>query len=121
MEPDAGRGGIKPALSIVIQNRQISHPSRSPMYGARLDNVVCGLISGATLAIRRGSETPFVHGRVKTPNASPQAIELSSRSSGQARFKEPKTGPGNENMEYGCAFGIFCAPSIIRPLSRADA
>ena len=48
--------------------------------------------------IRRGSETPFVHGRVETPNASPQAIKLNSRCSGQAHHKGPRTGPGNENM-----------------------
>ena len=41
--------------------------------------MVCGLIGGAALAIRRGSETPFVHGRVKSPNASPQAIGLNLR------------------------------------------
>ena len=27
---------------------------------------------------------------------------------------------GNENMKYGCACTKLCAPSIIRPLSRAD-
>ena len=83
--------------------------------------MVCGLIGGATLAIRQGSETPFVRGRVKTPNASPQAIELNQRCSGQTHFKGPKTGAGNENMEYRCAFRILCASSMIRPLSRADA
>ena len=83
--------------------------------------MVYGLIGGATLAIRRGSETPFVHGRIETSNASPQAIDLNPRCSRQAYSKGPRTGPGNENMEYGCAFGILCAPSIIRPLSRAAA
>ena len=77
------------------------------MYEARLDNVVCGLIGGATLTIRRESETLFVHGRVKMLNASPQAIKLSSRCSRQAHFKGPRTGPGNEIMEYGCAFRIL--------------
>ena len=83
--------------------------------------MVCGLIDGATLGIRQGSETPFVHERMETPNANPQAIELKPRCSGKANFKGPKTGPGNENMEYGCAFRLLCAPSIIRPLNRADA
>ena len=96
-------------------------PSRCPMYGARWNNVVCGLISGATLAIRRRRETQFVHRRVKMPNASPQAIKLNPRCSGQAHSKEPRTDPGNENMEYRCAFRILCAPSEIRPLSRVDA
>ena len=91
------------------------------MYGACWDNVVCGLIGGTTLAIRRGSENPYVHERVETPNDSLQAIELNPRCSGQAHPKGPRTGPGNENMMYGCAFGILCAPSIIRPLSRAGA
>ena len=52
MGSDAGCGGTKPASNIVIQNRQISHPSSCSMYGARLNEVVCGLIGGATLAIR---------------------------------------------------------------------
>ena len=79
------------------------------------------MFGGATLAIRRRSDIPFVHGRIKTPNASPQAIELKPRCSGQAHFKGPSTGPRHENTEYECAFGVLCAPSIIRPLSHADA
>ena len=47
--------------------------------------MVCGLIGGATLAIRQGRETPFVHGRAEAPNASSQAIELNPRCSGQAQ------------------------------------
>ena len=34
MRSDAVCGNIKPASSIVIQSRQISQPSRCPMYGA---------------------------------------------------------------------------------------
>ena len=83
--------------------------------------MVCGLIGGATLAIRQGSETLFVQGRVNTLNASPQAIELNPRCSVQAHFKGPRTDPGNENTAYGCAFRILCAPSIIPPLTRAGA
>ena len=83
MGSGAGCGGIKPALSIVIQNRQTSHPSRCPMYEVCCDKLVCGLIGGATLAILRGSEAPFAYGRVETPNASPQAIELNPRCSGK--------------------------------------
>ena len=62
--------------------------------------MACGLFGSTTLAIRQGSETQFAHGRTKTPNASLQAIELNPKCSGQAHFKGPKTGPGNENMEY---------------------
>ena len=91
------------------------------MHGARYDNVVCGLVGGVILEIRRGIESPFVHGRVKTANTSPQAIELYPRCSGQAHSKGSRTGIRNENMEDGCAFRIRCALSIIRPLSRADA
>ena len=83
--------------------------------------MVCHLIGGTTLAIRQGSETPFVHGRVKTPSASLQVIELNPRCSGQVHSKGPRTDPRNENMEYGCAFGILCAPFIIRPLSHTNA
>ena len=35
MESDAGCHDIKPASSIVILNRQTSHPSRCPMYEAQ--------------------------------------------------------------------------------------
>ena len=91
------------------------------MYRERIDNVICSLIGGVTLAIWRGSKAPFVHGRVKTSNASLQAIELNPRCSRQAHSEGPETGPGNKNMEYGRAFRILCAPSIIRPLSRVDA
>ena len=110
---DAGSGGIMPASSIVIQNCQTSQLSRFSTYGSRCDNLVCGLIGGATIANRGGSETPFVHGRMKTPNTSPQAIQLNPRCFGQAHSKGPRTGPGNENMEYRLAFRILRAPSII--------
>ena len=83
--------------------------------------MVGGLIGGATLVIRRESETPFVHGRVETPNPSPQATELNTRCSGQAYSKGLRTGPGNGSMEYRCAFRILRAPSIIYSLSRGDA
>ena len=66
--------------------------------------MVCGMFGGAALRIRQGSETPFVHGRMKMVNWSPRAIELSLRCFGQAYFKGSRTGPTNENMEYGCAF-----------------
>ena len=78
--------------------------------------MVCGIIGGPTLAIRLESETPYVHGQVKPPKASPQAIEPNSRCSGQAHSKGPRTVSGNKYMEYGCTFRILCAP-----LSRADA
>ena len=81
------------------------------MYGARCDKVVCGLFGSVTLAIRRGSETPFLHEGMKTPKASSQVIKLSPKCSGQANAKWASTGPRNENMEYGCAFGVFRAPS----------
>ena len=66
--------------------------------------MVCGLFGGATLAIGRGSETLFVHERIKVPNASSQAIELNPRCSEQAHFNGLCTGPRYENTEYGCAF-----------------
>ena len=49
--------------------------------------MICGLIGGPTIAIRRESETLFVHGQIKTLNASPQAIELNPRCYGQAHSK----------------------------------
>ena len=84
------------------------------MYGARCDKVVCGLFGSVTLEIRRGSETPFLHEGMKTLNTSSQVIKLSPKCSGQAHAKRASTGPRNENMEYGCAFGVFRAPSEAR-------
>ena len=66
------------------------------MYGARCDNVICGLIDGATLAIWLESESSFVHGRVKTPDASSKAIELNPRYFGQAHSKGPRIGLGKK-------------------------
>ena len=77
--------------------------------------MVCCLIGGATLAIRRGSETPFVHGRVKTPNASLQAIELNPRCSLLSLcwrfFKCPRAdwGYGANSMDVEC---LACWASI---------
>ena len=83
--------------------------------------MACSLIGDTTLTIWQGNKTPFVDGQVETPNASLQTIELNPRCSGQAHFKGPRTDPGNDSMEYGHAFGILCAPSMIRPLSCEDA
>ena len=51
-ESDAGGGVTKPASSFVIQNRQSLCSMWCPIYGARCWNMVCGLLRGATLAIR---------------------------------------------------------------------
>ena len=83
MGSDAGCSGIKTALSIVIQNRQTSHPSRCLMYGTHCDNVVCDLISGANFAIQQGNQMPFVHRQMEMPNVSLQMIELNSRCFGK--------------------------------------
>ena len=91
------------------------------MYEACCDNVVYSLFGGPTLAIRGGRETPFVHGRMKMPHTSPQAIEFNTSCSGQAHSKGPSAGPGNKNTEYGCAFGVLHLPFIICPVSRKDA
>ena len=55
------------------------------------------------------------------PNTSPQVIELNPECFGQGHSKGSRTGLGNENMEFGCAFTILCTPSMICPLSHADA
>ena len=54
---------------------------------------------------------------MKTPNASLRAIKVNPRCSGQVHFKGSRPGPRNENTEYGCAFGVLRAPSIIIILS----
>ena len=58
---------------------------------------------------------------MKTPDAGPQTIELNSKCFGQAHSNGPRTGPGNENVKYGCPFKILSALSVIRSLSNADA
>ena len=55
-----------------------------------------------------------MHGRMKTLIASLQAIALNPDYSGQTNYNGPNTGPRNENTEYGCAFGLSRAPSIVR-------
>ena len=67
--------------------------------------MVCGFFGGVTLAIRRGSETPFLHERIKTPM--PVRRRLSPKYSGQGHAKGASTGPRNENMKNGCAFEVF--------------
>ena len=49
------------------------------------------LFGGVTHAIRRGSEIPFVDGRIKTSNAILDAFELNSSCSGKAHSKEHST------------------------------
>ena len=83
--------------------------------------MICSLFGSAILAIRRGSETPFIHGRMKTSNASPHAIELNPRCFEQAYSKGPRTGPRNENMKYGYTFSMLWAPGILHLLSHANA
>ena len=78
-ESDAGSGVIKPASSFVIQNRQTSYSMCCSMCW----NMVCGLLRGATLAIRCRSEIPFVHGQMELPNTSPQAVELNQAARGK--------------------------------------
>ena len=90
------------------------------MYGAHWHSVVCELFGSAALAFLRESENQFVHGRMKTLSASPQAIELNPSFSVQAHSKGPGTGPRNENAEYGYGFGVLRALFIIRPLSQRD-
>ena len=51
-ESNAGSDVIKPASSFVIQNRQTSWSMWCPMYRARCQYMISGLLRGATLAIR---------------------------------------------------------------------
>ena len=78
----------------------------------------CGLFRGAAIAIWCKSETPFVHGRIESPNTSSQAIEPDSSYSRQAYSYRPGTGHGYENMKPGCIHTVLRVPSIIRPLRR---
>ena len=47
-------------------------------------------------------KTPFVHGQTKSPNTSPQAVELKPSCLGQAHTNKHGTGPGYKNTEPGC-------------------
>ena len=113
---DAGSDDIRPSSSIVIQNHQAICFSRCPTYGARLNNVVCGLLGCATPAIRQGTGT-----NENTPNANPLVIEHNTSCSGQAYSKGPSTGSRNENMECGFTFGVLRVSFITLLLSRVDA
>ena len=106
-ESDAGSGVIKPASSFVIQNRQTSY-SICIGHAVSIWSAVCSEAShsqfgeGARphLCIRHAVSTwsavcseashsqfgegarPFVHGRMESPNTSPQAVELNPNCSG---------------------------------------
>ena len=79
---DAGSDVVEPALSFIIKTVR----PRAPC-GARR-----GLFNDTAPAIRYRSETVFVHGQMKLPNTTPQAIELNPTYSGQAHSNRPGTG-----------------------------
>ena len=47
---DAGSDVVEPAPCFIIQSCQTHYPSRCPMYGTFLNNVICSLFTSATLA-----------------------------------------------------------------------
>ena len=61
-----------------------------------------------------------MHGRMKSPNASKQAIEFNPSRSGKANFNRPGTGPGYKNTDPGSIFAVLRVPSIVCPLRSAD-
>ena len=115
---DAGCSGTKPASSIVIQNRQTvaSQGARCMGYAEIAWSAVCSMAPNSQFD---DGARPHLH--METPDVSPQAIELSQRCSKQAHSNGPSNGPRNENMEYGCTFGVLSTPSIVFPMSHATA
>ena len=58
---------------------------------------------------------------MESPNTSSKAIEFNTSCSGQAQPNRPGTGPGYETTEPGYILAVFRVPSIICPLTIADA
>ena len=54
-----------------------------------------------------------MHGRMESPNTSPQTIEVNPSCSGQAHFNRPGTGPGYKNTEPRFILAILRVPSIV--------
>ena len=52
-------------------------------------------------------DTPFVHGRMESPNTSSQTIELNPSCLGQAHPNRPGTGPWYKNTESGKIFTVL--------------
>ena len=92
---DAASDGVEPASCFVIQNCQ----TQFSLYGSYKNNVVCSLFTSATFVFRRRSKTPFVHGRIETPNASKQAIDFDLSCSGQTHFNRPYVDLKNVDKE----------------------
>ena len=61
-----------------------------------------------------------MHGRLKTPKTSPQAVEVYRRWSGQAHSHWPGGSLGNEGKEIRCAGQVLPAPFVVSPLRVID-
>ena len=83
--------------------------------------MACGLLNGATFAIRQESEIPFVHGKIELSSTSLQAVKLDPNCLKQVHPNRPGSGPGGKNTEPGWILAVLGVPSIIRPLRSADA
>ena len=68
----------------------------------------------------KGVRPPSVHGRMESPNKSPQAIELNRSYLGKFHSDKAGTGPGYENKKPECILIILHAPSIVCPLGSVD-
>ena len=60
-----------------------------------------------------------MHGRVESPNTSPQAAKLNPSCSGQAHVNRPGTGPGYKNTEPGSILTVQRIPFMVCPLRSA--
>ena len=80
-----------------------------PMYRACCLNMVCGLIRGATLAIWWRSETPFVHGRMESPNTNAKAVELiqAARDKPIPTGQAPVPGTKARSLEAPLQYSVF--------------
>ena len=61
-----------------------------------------------------------MHGRMESPNTSPQAVELNPSCLGQAHSNRLGTSPGYKKTEPGCKLTILHVPFIACPLISAD-
>ena len=121
---DAGNGGgVEPELRFLIQTVRLCAPCGARCMGhvIRTWFLVCSMVPNWQTGNFLKKQEPFVHGRMVSPNTSPQAIKLDPRCSGQAQSNKPSTSYGYENTEPRCRLAVLRVPFIIRQLRSADA
>ena len=101
------------AVMVLSQHRVLSSKTvrpRAPCGARCIEHAVStwsAVCSEAPHSLLVKERDPFVHGRMESPNTSPQAIELNPSCLGQAYSNRPAIGPGYKNTELGCTLTVL--------------